>query len=182
MTNADTSIVTAFEELGMSPEEIAEDQQLDLSAVKASLMQFSIKYKNILMGINGAEDKASYDFKEAELKEANNVILDLMRWSEDDRIRAKLAMYVRDDKLGRLDAKQALLTEFNNTLNVNVLVFNERLQKAKEAKKRSITVDAGTANVQNGESSKKIHTKKLEETSEEEESLNGTIIDQLELV
>jgi len=137
----DNSIVVAFEDLGMTPEQIAEDQELELSAVKASLMQFSIKYRNILMGIstNGIP-KDDLDFRDQELKEANEVILDLMRWSDDDRIRAKLAMYIRDDKKGRLDARTALLGDFNNTLNINVMVFNERLQKAKEARKRAIDI------------------------------------------
>lgn len=135
---ADNTIVTAFEELGMTPEEIALDQDLDISAVKASLMQFSVKYKNLLNGINVKPD--DLDFQDQELREANTVILDLMRYSTDDKLRGKLACYVRDDKKGRLDAKQSLLQDMNNTFNVNVLVFNERLQKAKEARKRAIDV------------------------------------------
>lgn len=139
MNAADTQIVESFETLGMTPEDIARDQELDLSCVKACLMQFSIKYKNALLGIDSSIDK-SLDFDAIQLKEANQVILDLMRYSEDDRIRAKLAMYVRDDSKGRLDAGKALLNDFNGNLNINVLVFNERLQKAREARQRTIDI------------------------------------------
>jgi len=142
MTNADTSIVTAFEELKMTPEEIAQTEDLELSAVKASLMQFSKSYKDLLNGNNTEATKENLDFRDNELKEANDVILDLMRYSEDDRIRGKLAMYVRDDKKGRLDAKQAFINDFNGQMNINVLVFNERLQKAKDAMKRAIDVES----------------------------------------
>lgn len=138
MNAADVSIVESYETLGMSPEDIAKDQALDLSCVKACLMQFSVKYRNLLMGISSSSSEL--DFSSVELKEANQVILDLMRYSEDDRIRAKLAMYIRDDSKGRLDAGKALLNDFNGNLNINVLVFNERLQKAREARQRTIDI------------------------------------------
>jgi len=46
MTAEATLIKTAFENEGMSPEEIAQCQDLDIAAVKACLIQTSSKYRN----------------------------------------------------------------------------------------------------------------------------------------
>lgn len=45
MLAVQTAIKTSFEELGMTVEEIAEDQELEVTSVKACLMQCSSKFR-----------------------------------------------------------------------------------------------------------------------------------------
>lgn len=128
LTGINQQILTAYEELGMSINEIAtEFDGIDIVAIKSILMSFSPKYRKDM-----TENK-SLDFNDNELSEANSVILHLMRYSEDEHIRARLARYVRDDKKGRLD----IAGIGRNGLNVNILMFNQRLAQARVAKERS---------------------------------------------
>ena len=68
-----TSIVNAFEEEGMSPEEISETQGLELASVKAGLMQFSSKYRKAC----GQQDESIDDglnFNDDDMRRVNQVI------------------------------------------------------------------------------------------------------------
>jgi hypothetical protein len=132
MTAANQQIVVCFEEQGMTPEEIAADQDLEIGAVKAILIQCSSKYRKEIKNDNGEH------FTDEDLIAANQVIANLMRYAEDERLQARCAMYVRDDKKGRLDAVKQMAG-----LNVNVMVWNEQMKKALAAVQRSkeVTVD-----------------------------------------
>ncbi len=123
MTAANQHIVTCFETLGMSPEQIAEAEQLELVAVKAILYQCSGAYRESIKA--GA---ANLDFSDVELQEANAVIAQLMRYSEDDGLRYRAAKYLRDDKKGRRDRLSGL-----KSLNINITQINAHLgQVAKQ--------------------------------------------------
>ena len=122
MTAINQQIISSFEELGMSPEEIAEDQNLDLVSVKAILMQNSFLYRKKCK--KGEDD---FNFSDEELQAANQTIVSLMRYSEDENLKARLARYIRDDKKGRLDVVKSM-----TGLNINVLAFNEQIKKAME--------------------------------------------------
>ena len=111
----------------MSPEEIAEQEDIDITSIKAILMQFSSIYRK------SCKVDDSLNFTEDELVRSNQVIASLMQYAEDENLRFRAAKYIRDDKKGRLDAPSALAG-----LNVNVLMFDERLKKALEAKNRSL--------------------------------------------
>jgi hypothetical protein len=132
MNAANQQIVTAFEDLGMSPEEIAEDQDLDVVAVKAILAQSSRRFRK------AAAADETLNFSDTELKAANETILQLMQSSEDENIRFRAAKYIRDDKKGRLDAVSKM-----NGMNVNVLMFNDHMKKALEAVERSRQISSG---------------------------------------
>lgn len=130
MTGQQQQIVTAFEELGLSPEEIAEQQEIEELSVKATLLQFSGKFRT-----ECKEDGASivnHNFADNDLVEANATIAYIMRNGEDEHVRFRAAKYIRDDKKGRLDALKNL-----SKLNINVAIFNEQLLKAREAKEKS---------------------------------------------
>jgi hypothetical protein len=133
MTAANTQIVTSYEDHDLTPEQIAKDQELDLDAVKATLMQFSAKYRR------EAKVDDQLNFSEQGLVAANQVIEQIMQYSEDDNLRLRAAMYIRNDKKGRLDATQM------RGLNISVIQFNERLIKARqsvqEAVNKVITLD-----------------------------------------
>jgi|SRR5215471_2649513 hypothetical protein len=124
---------TAYEDLGMTPEQIAEDQELDLVAVKSGLMQCSSKYRKDCGQEDVEEDRLN--FSNEQLEDANKVIHDIMMSSEDDGIRLKAAMYLRDDKKGRREVVRAMAGQ-----QFNILMFNEAMQtvraKAEEAKRK----------------------------------------------
>ena len=121
MTACNTQIITAFEVHGMAPEQIAEDMEMDIEAVKATLMQFSAQFRK------AAQTDDKLNFNEQELIAANQVIAQIMQYSEDDNLRLRAARYIRDDKKGRLDATQM------RGLNINAIQFNIRLQAARKS-------------------------------------------------
>ena len=133
MSSEVEQIKIAYETLEMSPEQIAEDRELDITAVKAALMQGSSKYRRDCGVEDGEKNELNSD--DEQLRNVNQVIYDLAIGSEDDNIRLKAAMYIRDDKKGRKDVvKQMAGQQFN------ILMFNERMKqvrgRAEEIKNR----------------------------------------------
>lgn len=124
-----TTIKTAYEEEGMSPEQIAEDRGLDIVATKAALMQSSFKYRKDCG--HESEEKDELNFSDDELKRVNQVILDLALGAEDDHLRFKAATYVRDDKKGRKEIVKAI--KDNGT---NITIFNQKILQVREAAAR----------------------------------------------
>jgi hypothetical protein len=127
MTAANQAIVTAFEDLGMSPEEISADQEYDIAAVKSVLMQSSSIYRK-----KCNKDEDDCNFTSNEEKRAIEVIAQLAQYSEDDNIRLRAAVFIRNDKRGRLDAVKQMAG-----LNINVISMNEQMKKALSAIQRS---------------------------------------------
>ena len=120
------SAITALYEGGLSVEQIAEDQELDVIAVKAALLQGSAQYRKEMSSAPAGE--SAFSTTEEEL--ARKVIIDLMQQSDVDNVRFRCAKYIRDDHKGRLDANNV------KKLNINVVVFNETLQRARQAKEK----------------------------------------------
>jgi len=102
----------------MSLAEIAEDEDLEVGAVKAALMQCSPKFRN--------ESKTVVDlqFSEDDQLVAKQIIAELASNSEDENVKLRAAKYIRDDSKGRLDLGS------KNAPRINVLVFNEALERA----------------------------------------------------
>lgn len=121
MTAANQTIVTLYELEGLSPEQIAEAECFELAAVKSVLMQFSRMYKE-KMKIGEEEG-----FTDAEEKACRQVLAQLAQYSEDDHIRLRAAMYIRNDKKGRLDIAKA-----QTGLNLNITMINEGIAQALE--------------------------------------------------
>jgi hypothetical protein len=105
----------------MTPEQIAEEYNLEIESIKATLMQFSSVFRQ------NAKKDDQLNFTDQELIAANQTIAQIMQYSEDDNLRLRAARYLRDDKKGRLDAVKMA------GLNINVLQFNVQLQKARKA-------------------------------------------------
>lgn len=124
MTAELTSIKTAFEEEGMSPEEIADSQSLDIAAVKAGLMQCSSTYRKMC----GKEDCAAdtLNFDEDENRRIKEAIVELALGAQDESVRLKAAIYVRDDFKGRKDVVKGMAGQ-----NFNILFVNEQLKKVR---------------------------------------------------
>lgn len=124
MSGSDQQIVTAYEDLGLNPEQIAEDGSYDIVAIKACLMQNSVLFREAM------KQNKEEGFSNGEEQEARQVIAQLMRDSEDDFIKLRAAKYIRDDKRGRLDPVKA------QHLNISVVNINASLRKAREARAR----------------------------------------------
>lgn len=129
MTGELTSLKVAYENEGMSPEEIAEDRALDVLSVKAGLMQCSSVYRKACG--QESEDDITLNFSNEDLKRVNETILSLALGSEDDNVRLRAAIYVRDDKKGRKEIVKAVQ---NN--NFNILDFNSIQKSAREQANR----------------------------------------------
>ena len=115
----------SYESLGMSPEEIAEDRGLEVASVKAGLMQCSSKYRSACGQENPEEEELN--FSNEDLRRVNQTIMELALGAEDDNIRLKAALYVRDDKKGRRDTVKAV-----GGMGFNILQFNTFMQKTRE--------------------------------------------------
>lgn len=125
LTGANQQIITAYETEGMSVSDIASALEFDVVAVKATLMQFSSKYRE------DSKSEPALDFTIDEQLEARNAMVRLMRQSEDEYLVARLACKIRDDGKGRLDIGSNM-----RGLNINVVLINERIKQAQEAKQK----------------------------------------------
>lgn len=122
MTNAAQQIVTSYETLGLSLEQIAEVESVNVTAVKAILFANSPKYRSDI------DTKKENDFNDTDNSLSLDVIRRVAQYSEDDHTALKAAMFIRNDKKGRLDVKAGL-----KKLNINVTVLNEHFAKATQA-------------------------------------------------
>ena len=118
------AIKTLYEQENLTPEQIAEVQDMDVVAIKAALCQCSSKFRKDA-GQETEEDH-TLNFDNDQLRRANETIVSIMLSAEDDSIRLKAAMYVRDDKKGR---KEVIKSMQGNTFNI--LQFNESLKQAR---------------------------------------------------
>ena len=127
MTAANQQIVTAFEDAGLTPEQIAEDLEFDLLAVKAILTQYSTKFRSE----SKKDDALAFKIDEAE--EMKSIILGLARYSDDEHLQFKAAKFVLEDKKGRLDLNTKV-----PGLQINVVTFNEQMKRALQAEQRTL--------------------------------------------
>jgi hypothetical protein len=133
MLSVDLQLKQAYEEGGLTPEQIAEHENLDIIAVKAKLMQVSPKYRDDSKG----ELAKQNNFDESEQELAKKVIIESMLCAErsdgtvDHKTRLDAAKYIRDDAKGRLDNKGIKAPQFN-MLQFNQALINTR-DKAMQA-------------------------------------------------
>lgn len=142
MLGAIKQIVVSYEQHGMTPDEIAEDQGLECAAVKAALSQHSSIYRKDVDHEKDGED--NLDFSKEQLRQMNAVIYDsamgatLPDGSIDHRTRLKAAQYIRDDFKGRLTPVRAIQKNVTN----NLFQINEAIAKSRlgaEQAKRQLT-------------------------------------------
>ena len=135
LSSALLQIKAAFERNKMTPQEIAEDQGLELSAVKAALIQCSTEYRKLCRGEDEEEEEDGLNFSKDQLRDINKVIFECALEAQDSegnpdyRVRLAAATYIRDDKKGRKEVNRAVQ---NNTFNV--LQLNETLRALRERK------------------------------------------------
>jgi hypothetical protein len=131
MLAIDTQLKKAFEEEHMTPEQIAEDQGLDLTAVKAKLMQISFLYRKSCM--KEGEERSDLNFTDDQLAQVTQQMLHIALNAEtpdgtpDYRCMLDACKYVRDDKKGRKEVVKAVQNQ-----TFNLLSFNQAIQQARE--------------------------------------------------
>lgn len=131
MTSEQEQIKVSYETLGMTPEEISVERDLDVVAVKASLMCVSNQYRQAMRveGKSGVDvEEKKLGFTDEQEERVLERIYNIAVGSENDAVALNACKYVRDDKRGRLDVVGAV-----RGLNFNVLMFNDALRKAESA-------------------------------------------------
>ena len=145
MMTVDLQIKNAFEKEGMTPQQIADDQQLDVVAVKAKLIQISSSYRKLCLG-EGADVEDSLNFTDDELRKVNEIIMQTAMSAEtpdgaiDYKTRLSAAIYVRDDKKGRKEVNRGIQGQTFNILN-----FNQALESARSSSRDAINRAMGKA-------------------------------------
>lgn len=133
MLTCDTQIKAAYENENMSPEQIAQDQALDVVAVKAKLMQVSSKYRkdcNQDPNLNFTEDQHADVLK---IIHETALSAEHPDGSVDYKTRLSAATYIRDDIKGRKEPRAMA-----NGPVFNMLSFNESLSRARQGARSAI--------------------------------------------
>ena len=123
------SIRTGYETLKLTPEQIAEDRNLTVEAVKAALLNCSPAYRRDAKA--EPKDDSRLNFSDDQLVHINEEIFRLAIYAEDENVRTKNCHYLRDDKKGRKEIRNVL---GGNTFNI--LAFNQTMQRAREGAER----------------------------------------------
>lgn len=122
-----TQLKVAYEQEHMTLEEIAEDQKLDIIAVKSGLMQTSAQYRKDIG--SETDDSKALDFTEDQKAIVNAHLFKLATEAESEKVQAQVCQYLRDDFMGRKDVSR-LLKGMGNTFNI--VNFNDAIKAARE--------------------------------------------------
>ncbi len=123
-SGTDSQIKTAYEVNKMTPEQIAEELGFTVLSIKAKLMQCSSLYRKDC----GQEDESrdELNFSKEEARRIKQELFDLAMTTEDEHLKGKLLLNLRDDSRGRKDVvKQVSNSPFN------ILQINQVLQQAR---------------------------------------------------
>lgn len=125
---AGTQVVAAYEQLGLTPAQIAEQMEMEEGQVKALLYQLSSRYKQELGGTIDSTD------------ELIKLYEDLARSSPQDAVREKALRFLIDEKKGRNDIPMELLKlkrrqQANEDVDILMKVsdFNTAISKIRES-------------------------------------------------
>ncbi|HTH21165.1 MAG TPA: hypothetical protein VL854_03020 [Nitrososphaeraceae archaeon] len=135
MTARDQQIVTCYEDLNMSLEDISVDSGFDIEAIKSCLIQYSQRYR---YNIN-KEELAETDITDDEFKNIRRVLKSIAITSEDDHLRARVGMFLWDKKRG--EGKGGSL----KPINVSINLINQQLKEMKHAKETK-TIETSSEN------------------------------------
>lgn len=123
MTATLEQLRTSYEDLGMSLDEIVQDNpDLSLESIKSGLVNCSSKYRKDC-GVeerSGNEDRLN--FTDDDMMRVNDVIRDLALGAEDEHLRYKAATYIRDDKKGRKEVAALLKGNQFNIFQFNAAI------------------------------------------------------------
>lgn len=129
MTALEIQILADYEQNGTSPEVIAADIGLELEAVKATLGQYSAKYRDSEKSLVAASPRAL--LTEDEITEFHEIIKHLARCGETDSIRLKACTRLVDEGKGRLDKRKSV-DKIKRDIKINVIQLNDSIRAARE--------------------------------------------------
>lgn len=167
MTALNQTILTAFEDLGLQPSDIADQYGLEPAAVKTVLIQFSTKFRNLVKkslkakDAQGGElittepgragspsDLSEYNPSETEMPDVTDdeyqellaAYKDLALTSENDSVREKGLRFLINEKKGRNN----VVTNLKDAPQQGALHFTQIIQQAKERAQqaRVVTIDS----------------------------------------
>jgi hypothetical protein len=127
-------IITSYEVCKLSPEEIAEQEGLELESVKAVLLQSSTLYKEHLQNCKG-QDKE--DISDNEYEVLLDAYKSLALNTEQENVKEKALRFLINEKKGRNSASDLV-----KNVKVSVLHFNQQLKQARKHKE-IIDMDPG---------------------------------------
>lgn len=139
MAPGNQQVVAAYEECGLSPEEIAREFGYDLSVVKQTLLTGSSKFVDAC-GFQGEVAENKELFNQSDLEDAKGVMKELMTSSEIDMVRLKAATFIIDEAKGRNDIKALKSTAINITEIQRVM--NQARSAMARAKEHAIEVSS----------------------------------------
>lgn len=127
MTSLHTQIKKAYEEEGLSPEQIASVDVcgLEVTAVKAALMQCSALYRKDCG--HEEEGKSELNLSHDQQKQIIDELFRLAMSTDDEHLKGKLLLNLRDDGKGRKDIVKNVQHSGGN-----ILMLNQFLSQAKE--------------------------------------------------
>jgi len=131
MTALEQQIVTDYEVNGTAPALIAQDNNLELAAVVATLIRYSSQYKEAI------ESKKEEDISEQDYERIREALKQLALYSESDMVRARVGIFLFNEKKGRNNAKGSII---KNT-QFNILSLNEGIKQARKALMDSTVLD-----------------------------------------
>lgn len=128
MTAANATIVTSYEVLELSVEDIAAQEGLEVESVKAILAGHSSLYRERLRS-----DSATEDISNGEFEDIKSAMKQIALYGEQEGVRLKALRFLWDEKKGRNEIKK---DEGARNLRVNVLIFNQQLKKIREVRSK----------------------------------------------
>jgi hypothetical protein len=136
----DNQIVTMYDDLGASPEEIVDSLQgeYDLEAVKMCLLNHSPKYKfdakQSVSAANGHAPEAQGIFDDDERQLARQVAIRLLRTAESEAVQGRMVEVILQEQ--RAERTSQKLTALAN-VKTTIAVMQEHMSKAKAAVQRA---------------------------------------------
>ena len=123
MMNARTTrLLSLFENLGLSLDQIAAEESIPEAEVKAVLYQHSRQYRDSV-----DKEKSREDISDEEFQALLYTYKEIAMHAEDDSVREKALRFLINEKKGRNDADK------HRPITVNVAMINDRLEAARSA-------------------------------------------------
>lgn len=126
MTALVANIVKDYESVGLSLEEIASEHNISIVEIKTLLLNYSSKYRADM------KESKSLDFTDEQLELANRAIVETLQTTEDEHLKLRAAIFIREDKKGRRDVLKGLAD-----LQLNVAEFNLNMRKVLASRERT---------------------------------------------
>lgn len=127
MTSADQQLLAAYKS-GLSPEQIAEDLGFHTHNVKARLMALSTEYRKACGAESPEEDELN--FTRDEQLSIKRELFQMAMSTEDQHLKVKLLLNLRDDGKGRKD----IVRDMKNAGNINIMqLINNSISSASQS-------------------------------------------------